>query len=92
MALSFQPCKQNRAYHIFFRIETLERDGVRFIYRENNTFANDAEPEYIAYNSDETKAYIGLQVGFSCPCDGPTVADYLCLGKFSLKNVFDPSS
>ena len=45
-----------------FRIETLERDGVRFVFRENNTFANDAEPDYIAYNADETKAYICLQV------------------------------
>ena len=36
---------------------------MRFVYRgNNNTFANDVEPEYIAYNTDETKAYIGLQV------------------------------
>ena len=47
---------------IVSRIESLERDGVRFVYRENNTFANDAEPEFIAYNTDETKAYICLQV------------------------------
>ena len=37
--------------------------GARFVYRENNnTFAQDIEPEYVAFNADETIAYIGLQV------------------------------
>ncbi|XP_053408058.1 mesenchyme-specific cell surface glycoprotein-like isoform X2 [Mercenaria mercenaria] len=43
------------------RFTELEKTGVRWINRENNTFANDIEPEYIAFNADETKAYICLQ-------------------------------
>ncbi|ESO92846.1 hypothetical protein LOTGIDRAFT_190352, partial [Lottia gigantea] len=40
----------------------LEKEGVRFVYRENgNTFDRDIEPEYITFNNDETKAYIALQ-------------------------------
>ena len=36
---------------------------MRFVFRGiNNTFANDIEPEYIAFNDDETKAFIALQV------------------------------
>ena len=49
--------------HLNSRIESLEEEGVRFVFRgNNNTFANDVEPEYITLNSDETKAYISLQV------------------------------
>ena len=46
-----------------FRLAGLEKEGARFVYRkEGNTFANDVEPEYIAFSSDETLAYICLQV------------------------------
>ena len=49
----------------FIRFAELEKTGVRWVYRgNNNTFANDIEPEYIAFNSDESKAYICLQVNF----------------------------
>ena len=41
----------------------LSESGVRHVYRENNNpFSNDVEPEYIALNGDETKAYVVLQV------------------------------
>ncbi|XP_067650977.1 mesenchyme-specific cell surface glycoprotein-like [Haliotis asinina] len=44
------------------RVPTLEESGVRHVYRENNNpFSNDVEPEYIAINADDTKAYIMLQ-------------------------------
>ncbi|KAL4216275.1 hypothetical protein ACF0H5_024000 [Mactra antiquata] len=44
------------------RFEELSQSGVRWIYRgNNNTFANDIEPEYITFNTDESKAYICLQ-------------------------------
>ncbi|XP_050413243.1 mesenchyme-specific cell surface glycoprotein isoform X4 [Patella vulgata] len=44
------------------RFTELEKQGVRFVYRENNnTFDRDVEPEYITYNTDESIAYIGLQ-------------------------------
>ncbi|KAK3085875.1 hypothetical protein FSP39_009900 [Pinctada imbricata] len=44
------------------RWEELEKAGARFVYRDNNnTFAQDLEPEYVSYNEDESKAYICLQ-------------------------------
>ncbi|XP_046549458.1 mesenchyme-specific cell surface glycoprotein-like [Haliotis rubra] len=44
------------------RVPFLEQSGVRHVYRENNNpFSNDVEPEYIAINADDTKAYIMLQ-------------------------------
>ncbi|XP_046549457.1 mesenchyme-specific cell surface glycoprotein-like [Haliotis rubra] len=44
------------------RVPFLEQSGVRHVYRENNNpFSNDVEPEYVAINADDTKAYIMLQ-------------------------------
>jgi len=44
----------------------MKTSGVRHIYQGTtdspNTFSKDMEPEYIEFNSDETKAYITLQV------------------------------
>ena len=41
--------------------------GVRWVWRGegagiSNTFSQDLEPEYVALNKDESKAYISLQV------------------------------
>ena len=41
--------------------------GVRYPYHgeldgANDTFAQNLEPEYITYNYDDTKAFVGLQV------------------------------
>ncbi|KAK6195226.1 hypothetical protein SNE40_000697 [Patella caerulea] len=44
------------------KVFQLEKDGVRFIYRDNgNIFLRDAQPETIALNGDETIAYVCLQ-------------------------------
>nr|KAG5713080.1 hypothetical protein BaRGS_021874 [Batillaria attramentaria] len=46
------------------RFDDLSQSGVRWVYRGNgmsNPFSNNAEPEYVTFNSDYTKAYIGLQ-------------------------------
>ena len=43
--------------------DALETSGVRFVYRgDGNKFSNDVEPEYIAFNKEETLAYVCLQV------------------------------
>lgn len=47
------------------RFDELAESGVRWIYRgvnNSNTFSNDIEPEYITFNTDQSKAYISLQV------------------------------
>ena len=47
------------------RWSDLEPKGLRFVNRKNgNLFSNDAEPEYITFNKEETKAYVCLQVNF----------------------------
>ncbi|XP_076469938.1 uncharacterized protein LOC143300238 [Babylonia areolata] len=43
------------------RFEELSRKGVRWVYRENNRFSDDIEPEFVTFNADQTKAYISLQ-------------------------------
>lgn len=44
------------------RWSELESKGLHFVYRrDGNAFSNDVEPEYIAFNKKETKAYISLQ-------------------------------
>ena len=48
-------------YH--YRWGELSKSGVRFVTKgQGTTFSQDLEPEYISYSSDETKAYICLQV------------------------------
>ena len=45
------------------RMAELAESGVRHVYSENgNPPSNDFEPEYIAINEDETKAFVSLQV------------------------------
>nr|KAG5713079.1 hypothetical protein BaRGS_021873 [Batillaria attramentaria] len=46
------------------QFDALSQSGVRWVYRGNGTsnpFSNNAEPEYVTFNTDYTKAYIGLQ-------------------------------
>lgn len=44
------------------KYKQLEPFGVRFVYRgKNNKFSNDVEPEYIAVDNEENKAYVVLQ-------------------------------
>lgn len=49
-----------------YRYDILKGSGVRFVYQgtetDPNSFSNDLEPEYIEFNTDESKAYITLQV------------------------------
>ncbi|XP_070192260.1 uncharacterized protein [Littorina saxatilis] len=44
------------------RFNGLAQAGVRWVYRgSNNKFSDDVEPEYVTFNAEQTKAYIGLQ-------------------------------
>ena len=51
--------------HMFHldRYDELKPTGVRFVYRANNNrLSNDLEPEYVAVDEENNKAYVCLQV------------------------------
>ncbi|XP_012936330.1 mesenchyme-specific cell surface glycoprotein [Aplysia californica] len=43
------------------RFDTLEPSGVRFVYRDNNSFSNDVEPEFVTLDEKSHTAYVCLQ-------------------------------
>ncbi|XP_033748424.1 mesenchyme-specific cell surface glycoprotein-like [Pecten maximus] len=66
--------------------QNLVSSGVRFVYRDNNKFSNDLEPEYIAFNNDESIAYICLQENNAVAVLNLSIPDITAIHPLGYKN------